>query len=107
MSEICSLTGRLLRAQWGQPNLTLQQKIALGIAAPILIPLGVVAGVILLPVAAGRAIRNKIHDVQLLREYRENKLEAMSTMTEEVTFRYISVLNSNISPPVDYNDRSI
>ena len=76
---------RLLRAQWGQPNLTLQQKIALGVAAPILIPLGVVAGVILLPVAAGRAIRNKIHDVRLLREYRENKLDAMSTMTEEVS----------------------
>ncbi len=65
--------------------MTFQQKLALGIAAPFLIPLGVVAGILLLPVAGVRAVKNKINDIRLLREYRENKSETMSSMTTDVS----------------------
>ena len=53
-----------------KPTLSTKQKIALGLAAPILIPLGVVAGMFVLPVAGIRAIRAKLQDMKLLNEYR-------------------------------------
>ena len=74
---------RALRLQ-RPPSLTKVQKIVLGMAAPILIPLGVVAGFFVLPVAGVRAMRNKLNEMKLLRSYRENKEKTLTTMTQEI-----------------------
>lgn len=72
-----------------RPNLTTGQKIALGVAAPILLPLGVVAGFFVLPVAGVRAIRNKLSEMKLLRSYKENKEKTLTTMTQEILNSFI------------------
>ena len=45
------------------PAFTLGQKLAIGFAAPVLLPLGVIAGVFMLPVAGLRALRAKLEDM--------------------------------------------
>ena len=72
-----------------RPSLTKGQKIALGLAAPILLPLGVVAGFFVLPVAGVRAIRNKLSEMKLLKSYRENKEKTLTTMTQEILNTFI------------------
>ena len=75
------------------PSFTTGQKVALGLAAPILIPLGVVAGMFFLPIAAVRGIRAKLEDMKLLGEYRKNKTETAAVLTDEILENFLDKNN--------------
>lgn len=77
------------------PSFSLTQKLAIGLAAPVLVPLGVIAGVFLLPVAGYRAIRDKLEDARQLREYRANKAETLSIMTDDILENFLQKENLN------------
>ena len=80
---------RALKLEAASSGLTMNQKIALGLAAPLLLPLGVVVGLFALPVAGVRALRAKLEEMRLLKNYRTNKTEALSVMTDDVLSGFI------------------
>ncbi len=80
---------RKMKLEAATPILTTNQKIALGIAAPILIPLGVVVGLFALPIAGVNAIKNKLEEMRLLKDYKDNKSATMSVMTKDVLSKFI------------------
>jgi dimethylaniline monooxygenase (N-oxide forming) len=69
------------------------QKIVIGLAMPVLVPLGVVAGMFVLPVAGVRAIRAKLQEMRLLNEYRQNKPETLAVMTDEILESFLEKNN--------------
>ena len=75
------------------PMFNTTQKIAIGLAMPVLVPLGVVAGMFVLPVAGVRAIRAKLQEMRLLKEYRQNKSEALAVMTDEILENFLERSN--------------
>jgi hypothetical protein len=56
------------------PMFSNMQKIALGITVPLLIPLSIVAGLLALPFAGARAIKNKMEEAKNLENYKRNRL---------------------------------
>jgi hypothetical protein len=71
------------------PAFSWTQKLMMGIAAPVLLPLGMLAGVLLLPVAGSRAARDRMEDARLLSEYRANKADFMATQTDEILEQFL------------------
>lgn len=86
---------RQLKLEAALPVLTTNQKIALGIAAPFLLPIGVVVGLFALPVAGVRALKNKLEEMRLLKEYQENKTRVMGVVTDDVLASFID--NNNLT----------
>ncbi len=71
------------------PNFSLGQKVALGLALPILIPLGIVASLVALPVAGYAVFKSRMKDKQMLEEYKANKADAMSSLSDEVLEKFL------------------
>ncbi|KAI8483285.1 hypothetical protein Bbelb_390260 [Branchiostoma belcheri] len=66
------------------PDLTTGQKWALGAAAPVVIPLGVIVGMLALPATGLMAIAQKMTDNSRLQRYRADRKAYMTTLAHEM-----------------------
>ncbi|XP_066280826.1 uncharacterized protein [Branchiostoma lanceolatum] len=71
-------------------GLTVGQKIALGAASPLVIPIGVVVGLFALPAAGAMAIRRRAAHRQQLEAYRENKSKYMVQLATDTVKDFVS-----------------
>ena len=55
---------------------------------PVLLPLGVLAGILVLPIAGVRAIKNKIDEANQMKEYRADKTTYMAILTDDMMNSY-------------------
>lgn len=64
-------------------DLTLRQKVIIGVTSPILVPLGIVAGLVIgVPVLGIKAIKSKWEDSKKLQTYKKDKCSFMSETSE-------------------------
>ena len=55
---------------------------------PVLLPLGVIAGILILPIAGVRAIKNQIDELQQMKEYKSDKTGYMAVLTDDMMNSY-------------------
>lgn len=79
--------------QFPRGLLSTKQKIILGLAAPLLVPLSIVAGIVLFPIAGFQAFRSKMEDLRKLNMYRENKPDYMASLTDEILEEFLKRSN--------------
>ncbi|XP_078592479.1 uncharacterized protein LOC144871212 [Branchiostoma floridae x Branchiostoma japonicum] len=76
--------------EYSTGGLTIGQKIALGAASPLVIPIGVVVGLFALPVAGAMAIRKRATHKKQLQDYRENKTKYMEQLANDTMQDFVS-----------------
>ncbi|XP_066280830.1 uncharacterized protein [Branchiostoma lanceolatum] len=72
------------------PTLTTGQKWALGAAAPVVIPLGVIVGMLALPATGLMAIAQRMNDNSRLQRYRADKKAYMTSLAHEMLQSFAS-----------------
>ncbi|KAI8488737.1 hypothetical protein Bbelb_335200 [Branchiostoma belcheri] len=76
--------------EYSAASLTIGQKIALGAASPLVIPIGVVVGLFALPAAGAMAIRKKVADKKQLQDYRKNKMSYMEKLANDTVKNFVT-----------------
>ncbi|XP_035668158.1 uncharacterized protein LOC118410507 isoform X2 [Branchiostoma floridae] len=76
--------------EYSTGGLTIGQKIALGAASPLVIPIGVVVGLFALPVAGAMAIKKRATHKKQLQDYRENKTKYMEQLANGTMQDFVS-----------------
>ncbi|XP_035668162.1 uncharacterized protein LOC118410490 [Branchiostoma floridae] len=90
------------------PTLTTGQKWALGAAAPVVIPLGVIVGMLALPATGLMAIAQRMSDSSRLQRYRADKKAYMTTLADEMLQSFTSrenvheVVKAKVEPVFQY-----
>ena len=104
-NQLCAIEGEMLgkdktiadvmgslRALHHNPGfldqLSTVQKVCLGLAMPILLPLGVLASVLVLPFAGLKVITSKLDEARMLKEYKNDRTTAMAKATQEHLSQY-------------------
>ena len=69
--------------------LTTKQKIFLGLAVPVLLPLSIITGIVLFPIAGLQVFKSKMEDLKQLKLYKDNKVDYMATLTDEILEEFL------------------